>query len=156
MRNLGSSISVVVGSVIFQNEMKSRQPQLIASLGAQTASSFGGGDANANVGLVKSLPADQRYIVRKAYADSLSTMWILYTAFAAVGILVSLLIGKNVLDKQHEETKTGLEEERKRRLEKEAERAERKRKKASKGMLPPETEAQAVPQNGMELEETKV
>ncbi|KAF2132901.1 hypothetical protein P153DRAFT_282938 [Dothidotthia symphoricarpi CBS 119687] len=156
MRNLGSSISVVVGSVIFQNEMKSKQPQLIASLGAQTASAFTGGSANANVGIIGTLPTNQKLIVREAYASSLSTMWILYTVFAALGFLVSLLIGKNVLDKQHEETKTGLEAEQSRRLEKDAERAERKRKRATKGALAPDTEAQAVGPGGQGAQEPKV
>lgn len=142
-RNLGSAISVVVGGVVFNNQMKSKQPQLAAVLGPQVASSFGGGSAGANVGLVQSLPASQKYVARKAFADSLSTMWILYVAFAAAGLLVSLLIQRNLLDKQHEETKTGLEAEKMKRLEREAERAERRKKRASKGSLPMDTEAQA-------------
>jgi hypothetical protein len=70
-------------------------------------------------------------------------MWILYVAFAAVGVIVSLLIGKNILDKQHEETKTGLDIEKQKKMERDAERAERRRKRASKGSLPIDGEAQA-------------
>ena len=138
-RNLGSAISVVVGGVVFNNEMKSKQPQLAASLGQQTASAFGGGSAGANVGLIQSLPDSQKFVARKAFADSLSTMWVLYVAFSAVGLLVT----RNKLDKQHEETKTGLEAEKAKRLEREAERAERRKKRASKGSLPLDPEAQA-------------
>ncbi|KAH7379363.1 major facilitator superfamily-domain-containing protein [Phaeosphaeria sp. MPI-PUGE-AT-0046c] len=142
-RNLGSAISVVVGSVIFQNEMKSKQSQLVAVLGPETAARFGGGAAGANVGLIQGLPDNEKYAARKAFSDSLSTMWILYVAFSAVGLCVSFLIGKNVLDKQHEETKTGLEVEKQKRLERDAERAERRKKRASKGSLPLDAEAQA-------------
>lgn len=128
---------------------------LRASLGPQTASAFGGGSAGANVGLIQSLPSTEKAIARKAFADSLSTMWILYVAFAGTGLAVSFLITRNLLSKQHEETKTGLEEEKKRRLEREAERAERKRKRASKGDLPSDVEAQA-PALDAQQKETKV
>lgn len=106
---------------------------LRASLGAQTAASFGGGAAGANVGLINSLPGPQKAIARDAFAESLSTMWILYAVFGVVGLLISLLIKRNVLDKQHEETKTGLDVEKERRAERDAEKAERRLKRASKG-----------------------
>ncbi|KAH7076944.1 major facilitator superfamily-domain-containing protein [Paraphoma chrysanthemicola] len=143
-RNLGSAISVVVGSVIFQNEMKKKQSQLVAVLGPETAASFGGGAAGANVGLIQRLPENEKFAARQAFSDSLSTMWILYVAFAFVGLGVSLMIGKNVLDKTHEETKTGLDEEKKKKIERDAERAERRRKRASKGSLPLDAEAQGT------------
>ncbi|KAL5116961.1 hypothetical protein ACEQ8H_005179 [Pleosporales sp. CAS-2024a] len=142
-RNIGSAISVVVGSVVFQNEIKSRHAQLAATLGPQTASAFGGGAAGANVGLIQRLPDNQKLVARQAFSSSLSTMWILYVAFAAVGLGISFLIGKNVLDKQHEETKTGLDVEKQKRLERDAERAERRKKRASKGARPPDAETQA-------------
>ncbi|CAO2656807.1 Nn.00g056100.m01.CDS01 [Neocucurbitaria sp. VM-36] len=142
-RNLGSAISVVIGSVIFNNEMKLKQSQLASTLGPQTASSFGGGSAGANIGLIQSLSDDHKAVARKAFADSLSTMWILYVAFAVVGLVVSLLITRNKLDKEHEETKTGIEAEKEKRAEREAERAERRRKRASKNSLPLDTEAQS-------------
>jgi hypothetical protein len=121
--------------------MKSKQSQLAATLGPDTASSFGGGAAGANVGLIQRLPDTQKLAARQAFSDSLSTMWILYVAFAAVGVIVSLMIGKNILDKQHEETKTGLDIEKQKKIERDAERAERRRKRASKGSLPIDEEA---------------
>ncbi|KAF2636646.1 hypothetical protein P280DRAFT_408706 [Massarina eburnea CBS 473.64] len=133
IRNLGSAISVVVGSVVFQNEMIRQQPLLAASLGPQTASAFGGGSAGANVGLIQSLPPAQQIVAKQAFSDSLSTMWIMYVCFAAAGLCISFAITKNVLSKQHEETKTGLDEEVKRRVEREAARGERRRKRAGKG-----------------------
>lgn len=120
--------------MVFQNEMKSKQPMLRAALGDQTAAAFGGGSAGANVGLIDSLPNDEKEVARQAFADSLSTMWILYVCFAAAGLAVSFLITKNVLSKEHEETKTGIEEEKKKRLEREAAREEKKKKRASKDL----------------------
>jgi hypothetical protein len=124
--------------------MKGQQGFLRTSLGDQTASSFGGGSAGANVGLINSLPDAQRSIARDAFARSLSKMWILYAVFGAVGLLISLFIGVNVLDKHHEETKTGLEVEKERRAERDAERDARRTKRASKGLsktsLPLDTE----------------
>jgi preprotein translocase subunit SecG len=136
--------------------MKAKQSQLSASLGPETASRFGGGSAGANVGLIQSLSNDQKAVARKAFADSLSTMWILYVAFAVVGLVVSLLITRNKLDKQHEETKTGIEAEKAKRLEREAERAERRKKRASKGALPLDPEAQASDPDVVKDKETTI
>jgi hypothetical protein len=122
--------------------MKSKQSQLAAVLGPQRAAAFGGGSAGANVGLIQNLPETQKYAARSAFASSLSSMWILYVAFAALGLAVSLLIGKNTLDKQHEETKTGLDVEKQKKIERDAERVERRRKRASKGGVP-ELDAEA-------------
>jgi hypothetical protein len=97
--------------------MKAQQGSLRATLGDHTASSFSGGQAGANVGLINSLPVAQKAIARAAFANALSKMWILYACFGAVGLLISLLIGVNVLDKQHIETKTGLDVEKERRAE---------------------------------------
>jgi hypothetical protein len=108
---------------------------LRAALGPQTAAAFGGGSAGANVGVIQTLPDDQKAVARTAFSDSLSIMWILYVCFSAVGLAVCGLITRNVLQKQHEETKTGLDAEKERRLEREAERAERKKKRSSKGDL---------------------
>lgn len=106
---------------------------LRAALGDQTAAAFGGGSAGANVGLIQTLPDNEKDIARQAFSEALSTMWILYVCFAAAGLAVSFLITKNVLSKQHEETKTGIEEEKKKRVEREAAREEKKRsKRASK------------------------
>ncbi|PVI03722.1 multidrug resistance protein fnx1 [Periconia macrospinosa] len=132
IRNLGSAASVVIGSVVFQNEMVSKQPMLVNALGAQTAAQFGGGSAGANVGLIQRLPDKEKAIARQAFSDSLSTMWIMYVCFSACGLVVSTFITKNVLSKQHEETTTGLEAEARRREEREAERAEKAEKKKQK------------------------
>ncbi|KAK6583529.1 hypothetical protein PZA11_004605 [Diplocarpon coronariae] len=110
-RNLATSISVVIGGVVFQNEMQTRYPALQAALGPETASSLSGGSAGASVGIVSRLPAAQREIARDTFHESLRTMWIVYVAFAALGLLCCAFIGSHVLSKEHQTIKTGLGEE---------------------------------------------
>lgn len=115
VRNISTAISVVVGSVVFQNEMKKKYPILESALGPELASMFSGSSAGANVENVKTLPTAQQDVTRTAYYESLRTMWILYVAIAGLGVLVSLFVGRQVLTKDHSVVKTGLaEEERKR------------------------------------------
>jgi MFS family permease len=128
IRQLATSTSVVIGQVVFQNEMNKKIGTLTAALGAQLAQRLSGAAAGANVGLIDSLPADQRTVVRENFAWSLQPMWIMYTAFSGVGILVVLLIRRKTLATEHQETKTGLAAEKEnaeaRKAEKAAKRAE--------------------------------
>lgn len=126
LRNLSSSISVVIGGVVFQNEMQKRHASLILSLGQKTADALSGGSAGASVDIVGQLPPQQREIARRAYWESLKIMWITYVAFALLGVFFSAFIGKQELSKLHQITKTGLAEEEIKRLE-EVERKKAKR-----------------------------
>jgi hypothetical protein len=119
-RNLSTSISVVIGGVVFQNEMQKRVPALIAALGPQTAAMLSGGSAGASVGIVESLPPAERAIARAAFQESLRVMWIMYVAFAAMGVVIGFLIGNQKLSKEHNTVRTGLVEEEIRRKEAEA------------------------------------
>ncbi len=131
--NIATSMSVVIGGVIFQNQMIQKAGLLTASLGQQAAQQLGGGSAGANVQIVDALPPAQRAVATAAFASSLSIMWIVYTAFAAAGLLTACLIGKQTLSRDHEETATGLAAEEKNRQQNLAERAERKALKSSDG-----------------------
>lgn len=73
-RNLSTSISVVVGSVVFQNEMQKRGAELVSALGSSIASELGGGSAGASVDIVKALPPAEREVARDAYWESLRIM----------------------------------------------------------------------------------
>lgn len=117
IRNLSTTISVVIGGVVFQNQMVRKADVLITALGPQLAAVLGGGSAGASVGIVQTLPESQQKVVRQAFFESLRTMWIVYAAFAALGLLVSLTIGNQKLSKEHEVTKTGLAAEEAYRLE---------------------------------------
>jgi hypothetical protein len=111
IRNLSTSISVVIGGVIYQNEMNKKAASLEAALGPELAGQLSGGSAGASVGIVTALPAAQRTIAQNAFYKSLRTMWIVYVAFAVLGLIISFFIASNHLSKEHEETKTGLVEE---------------------------------------------
>ncbi|KAJ9624810.1 hypothetical protein H2203_004760 [Taxawa tesnikishii (nom. ined.)] len=111
IRQLATSISVVIGGVVYQNQMQQRSGTLRSALGAQAAQQLSGSGAGANVEVVDALPPAQREVARTAFADSLHTMWIMYVCFSAVGLLISFFIKKKQLSAQHEETKVGLEAE---------------------------------------------
>ncbi|TKA76226.1 hypothetical protein B0A49_03306 [Cryomyces minteri] len=134
-RNLATSISVVIGGVIFQNEMARRAASLRSSLGDAAAVQLSGSSAGANVGVVDALPPAARAAARTAFAASLRPMWILYAAFAGVGLAVSFLIGRQVLESEHHETKTGLANEKDMRAERAAEKAEKEERRRSKRSL---------------------
>ncbi|KAA6415833.1 MAG: major facilitator superfamily transporter [Lasallia pustulata] len=73
-RNLASSISVVLGGVIFQNGMRKRRGALEAGLPATVAAQLSGGEAGANTGVVKTLPAAEKAVAAEAFADALRVM----------------------------------------------------------------------------------
>ncbi|KAI2776664.1 MFS general substrate transporter [Daldinia loculata] len=109
VRQLSTSISVVIGGVVFQNGMEKQYPTLLAQLGPELAKQLSGGSAGGNVGLVASLPGIQGEIARAAYWNSLRDMYIMYAAFAGVGLLISPFISQRQLSTQHHEHKTGLQ-----------------------------------------------
>ena len=131
---IATAISVVIGQVVYQNEMVKKEPILDVALSPildceESARIIEGGNAGISTDLIKSLPEPQRSIVRKAFADALQPMWIVYTSFAVLGLLVALLIKRKKLTSQHEETKTGLEAEK---ANAEARAAEREARKAAR------------------------
>lgn len=129
VRNMANSLSVLLGGVIFQNRMKANIRKLSAILSPETLQVLEGGSAGASTDFVKALPDRERTPVLEAYNQSIRVMWIFYTAMAALGFCVSLLIGRQKLHKEHEITKTGLEvqeRERQERLQREKEKQNRK------------------------------
>ena len=138
VRNLATSISVVIGGVIFQNRMIAHQGVLRAALPPDVAMEIGGGNAGSSTRFVRTLPLAQRQVVEVAYTESLRTLWIFYVAVACVGVLVSFAISRQTLSKTHEQYKGGLEQEEKDRKErksleahKKAEKQERRRSRQS-------------------------
>jgi len=157
IRQLATSTSVVIGEVVFQNEMQRKAATLTRALGPQLAERLGGGNAGANTAVIEQLPPDQRSVVRIAFANSMVPMWIMYTCFAALGFVSTFFIGKKVLSKQHTETKTGLEAEKEnaanRTHEREEKRASKRNSQALKhaqdtGAIPPMPSSPAMPPSG--------
>ncbi|KAF2403883.1 DNA repair protein RAD50 [Trichodelitschia bisporula] len=110
-RNISTATSVVIGAVVFQNKMLKQQGDLVRILGPKLAARLGGFNAGANVGIVNALPEAQKVAVRAIFANALKDMWIMYTAFSAFGLLVSFLITRQTLGKEHKVTRTGLQSE---------------------------------------------
>ena len=111
-RTLSSSISVVVGQVIFQSGMhKKLDGFLKVGIPFSLATTLAEGDAVAATFAIKKLTTEQRHVVSAAVADSMSKMWIFYTVMAGVGLIASFCIRKMELSKVYVETKTGLKEE---------------------------------------------
>lgn len=81
MRTISTAISVVIGGVVFQNQMDTKQGYLRGKFGAGLAEEFDGANATFNVELIKGLPAEQQFAVRTAFYESMRTMWVVVSPF---------------------------------------------------------------------------
>ncbi|KIW71250.1 hypothetical protein, variant [Phialophora macrospora] len=110
MRNIGVSLSIVIGGVIFQNGMRLQKPALqAAGLPADLVDDLSGPDAATNVNLISTIAnRAQKLAVKQAFAWSLRNLWITCTCMAALGLFAAGLVTQTELTKEHTETKTGL------------------------------------------------
>ncbi|KAG6029361.1 hypothetical protein E4U41_000375 [Claviceps citrina] len=109
LRQLGTSISVVVGGVIFNNQMAAQASYLDSQLDARLAALFDGSQAAANVHVVADLQGHDAAVVKHAYWNALQKMYILFTCTAFVSFLISFGITQKKLSMDHTEHKTGLQ-----------------------------------------------
>ncbi|KAJ5095464.1 hypothetical protein NUU61_004820 [Penicillium alfredii] len=112
VRSLSTAVSVVIGAVVFQNQMVQEGPKLVGVLGEKLASQLADGGATASIELIETLPMTQKLAARHAFYMSLRTMWIMYVAFAAVGLLAGFFVDAHYLSKEHKTVVLGLREER--------------------------------------------
>jgi len=112
MRNLATSLSIVIGGVIFQNGIQKRVPYMeAAGLPANITQAFSGADAAANVLLIGRIQdQSQKMVIKEAYAWALRNIWILTTCLSACGMVSCFFVKKSHLSRDHVETKTGLKE----------------------------------------------
>ena len=129
VRNIATSMSVVIGGVIFQNRMMDQTDLLRAAVPGDAAVRLGSGGAAASTVFVQKLPIEQRRPVQRVYNKGLQALWIFYVAIGAIGVLVSFLIRKRKLDTKHQEYKSGLAQEELNRLEQKKVDAEKKTEK---------------------------
>ncbi|KKP04222.1 DNA repair protein RAD50 [Trichoderma harzianum] len=108
LRQLGTSTSVVIGGVIFDNEMQKQQAFLQRELGPELAARFSGSEAASSVFLIASLDGHQKEVAQTAYWNAMQKMFIAYTCFVSLGLFISLFVKQKTLSKQHTEHKTGL------------------------------------------------
>jgi hypothetical protein len=107
VRSFSTSVSVVIGGLIFQNVIETQSKTLQSELGPEKSDLFSGKNAAANVDIISTLTQAQQVVVKKAFATSLSRMWILYACVAAVGLVLSFGIDRKVLSSQTEDGKSG-------------------------------------------------
>ncbi|PPJ56029.1 hypothetical protein CBER1_03398 [Cercospora berteroae] len=129
IRGLGVSISLVVGQALFTNEFKKQVPGLVTELGAEAAAPFTSHSVEASIPYINQLADAPKYLVRQALSVALRNMWILYTVFAAGGLVFSLLVKRYVLTIEHTETEVGLEAQRRNEEQYKAEQLAKKEEK---------------------------
>ncbi len=154
VRNLATSISIVLGGVIFQNELQNQESTLAAALGPRVAGQLASSSFGSSAGQLAKLPKVQKDVLDRVFTASLQKVWIFYTAFSAFGIFIALFIKKKELSREHQDVKTGLaEQERVRVVEKEEDRQRKEakhNKKVGKGV---EKDAEKA-EDGSELDPT--
>ncbi len=115
VRNLATSLSIVINGVIFQNSMDMRVPPLAmppVNLPANITAALTGGKAAANVLLVERIEdLTQREAVREAFAWSMRNMWIFCTCVSVVTIAAVPFVARSHLSREHVETRTGIPSE---------------------------------------------
>lgn len=125
LRSLACAMSVIIGQVVFQNQMNKKQPELVASLGPALAAQLGGANAGASSEVIDRLPDYQRSIARSALASSLQPMWIMYACFSALALLSVFLIQRKDLTSEHEIQELGLDAEKRNAAARKTEREEK-------------------------------
>ncbi|KAL2201876.1 MFS general substrate transporter [Sarocladium strictum] len=109
VRSMATAVSVVIGGVVFQNVMKTHRSTLQAELGQDIAERLSGASATASVEFLRTLSADQQLVARAVYYHSIQRMWIMYTAFSALGLFLGFLIRGHHLSTDHHVAPLGLD-----------------------------------------------
>ncbi|KAL4879581.1 major facilitator superfamily domain-containing protein [Aspergillus karnatakaensis] len=111
LRQVSAAISIVIGTVIYQNMLVQKQSTIATAVGQSTASALQNSFAENNHDLIRSLPDGQKDTVLGAFNFSLSRIWIFYTAMAGIGLITSCFVTPVELSQTHTIRKTGLEEQ---------------------------------------------
>ena len=113
MRGTGVALSIIIGGVLFQNGIQLQSSNLRDSgLPMDMVQQLSGPDAATKIGLISTITDPARKLaVQQAFAWSLRNLWITCTGIAALGILVTALIEKKELAKDHVETQTGIKKD---------------------------------------------
>ncbi|KAG2027589.1 hypothetical protein GB937_000028 [Aspergillus fischeri] len=116
VRSLSTAISVVVGGVVFQNEMNAKNEGLARQLGSNStlAREFNGDLAASSVEEINTLrlSADQEALVRETYFEALRMVWIMYVAFAGLATILNLFVRAHKLRSENEGAVLGADRSR--------------------------------------------
>ena len=111
MRQLSAAISVVLGTVIYQNVLGQRLHAAESVLGSKTVSTIADTFSVSSKRLIANLPKPQRNIVLEAFTFTFSHMWIFYVCMSALGLLLCYFLKPVTMSKEHTVRKTGLAEQ---------------------------------------------
>ncbi|KAL4733133.1 MFS general substrate transporter [Aspergillus similis] len=111
VRSIATSLSIVLGGVVFQDSMTVQHASLVAAgLNSTYLDAFSGYDAAANVEMIATIDDPvQHHVVQSAFAWSLRNMFIMYTVAAGIGLLATPFVKQRFMSAEHTETKTGIE-----------------------------------------------
>lgn len=109
VRSLSTSISVVVGGVVFQNTIGEFGNCMRDVLGnASLAQDFSAANASSSVLVVQTLSLVQQDVVKNAYMESLRAMWKMYASVGGCGFVAALLLKEHSVGVVgHEESGAG-------------------------------------------------
>lgn len=133
IRQLASTMGIVLGGVIYQNVLKQQLPQLETVVGASTAKQLADSFSGSDKSLIESLPTVQKHAVQSAFTFALSRAWIFYTVLGGLGFFFSFFLRRVELNRSHAIAKTGLVEQERARQEMMA--AEKAAKEESKSAV---------------------
>ena len=111
LRNVATSVSLVVGAVVFQNGMETRLASMVdVGISQEVIAALSDGKAAANVMVTQAISDPvQREAVEAAFAWSLRNMWIMFAGIAGLGTVASIFVAQQHLKAEHVETKTGID-----------------------------------------------
>ncbi|KXH47817.1 plays a role in the entry into G0 [Colletotrichum salicis] len=109
LRSIATAISVVVGGVVFQNQMRAENLGLAEVIGGELAGQFDGENASAHVEDISLLSADQQVPVRQAYFRALKTVWIMYVAFSGLALVLNLFVSEHHLSDERKAAILGVD-----------------------------------------------
>ncbi|OJJ75245.1 hypothetical protein ASPBRDRAFT_119781 [Aspergillus brasiliensis CBS 101740] len=111
VRSLATAIAVVVGGVVFQNEMSAANAALADRLGGdeELAGEFNGDLAASNVERIGGLERSEQVAVRETYFGALRMVWVMYVAFAGLASVGTLFVRKIDLRRESEGVVLGVE-----------------------------------------------
>jgi hypothetical protein len=98
-RSLGQAFRVAVGGVIFQNQWDVEVARRIGDGSIPVGYRVGSEEAEVSYRVIAGFPEEVQESYRWVYSDSLRMVWIVMTAVAAVGFVVSLVARNESLDK---------------------------------------------------------
>ncbi|KAL3477764.1 major facilitator superfamily domain-containing protein [Aspergillus californicus] len=105
VRSLSTAVSVVVGGVIFQNEMHAANAGLAQYLDVDMAREYDGPLAASSVEMIATLAPDEQVLVRKTYFRALR----MYVAFAGLATILCFFVRAHKLTSENEGAVLGTE-----------------------------------------------